>query len=156
MMKNPDGSKLASEAAQPTEGSASLRDGMSDAVQSRLDGFLRQRLYVAIVRPTREVDAEFAQLLGEQLPGHWEWLLELEQQGKVFAAGPFLGDDGESYPGEGMLIFRASSLEEAREMAAGDPIIRVGLRTAEVRQWELNEGGFTVSVRYSNSRFELG
>ena len=127
---------------------------MDASMTSLMDGFLRQILYVVIVTPTRAVDLEFSRLFAQQLPTHWEWLQDLERQGKLFAAGPFVTTD-KGYPGDGLLIFRASSLEEAVALAEADPVVRSGLRSATVRPWELNEGGFTLSVSYSSSRFEL-
>lgn len=132
-----------------------LRDTMGPEAQKVLDGLLRKRLYVAFIRPVRPLDDELSAQITALLPQHFTWLLEQEREGRVFAAGPFIGDDGESYPGDGMFILQAGSLEEARALTAQDPINAAGLRTADVRAWELNEGGFTVTVRYSDGGFSL-
>lgn len=129
-----------------------LRGTMGDATRAILEGLLRRRLYVVFLHPVRPLDDELATKINALLPLHWEWMLGNEENGRVFAAGPFVGRDGESYPGDGMVIYRADSLEEAEALANADPIVVAGLRTAEVRPWELNEGGFTITVRHSNGR----
>jgi uncharacterized protein YciI len=132
-----------------------LRAGMNESVLETKSKLLQQLMYVAIATPVREVDDEYSRLFAEHLPAHWEWLTEVEERGHLFASGPFVASDGNSYPGDGLLIFRADSLAEATAIAEADPIHQAGLRTLEIRPWEMNEGGFTLSVRYSDSRFEL-
>ncbi len=135
--------------------SGDLRAGMDAQVQATLDGLLQKRLYVAFVRPVRQLDAELTRQIGALLPEHFAWVIEQERCGRLFAAGPFLGDDGNSYPGDGMFILQASSLDEATVIAQRDPITVAGLRAVEVRSWELNEGAFTLTVRFSDGRYEL-
>lgn len=141
--------------SEQSGGSFDLREAIDPDSQKILDGLLRKRLYVAFVRPVRTLDEQLAREINALLPKHWEWLLEQEGHGRVFAAGPFVGEDEESYSGDGMFIIQAASLSAARSIVHGDPIVASGLRTAEVRPWELNEGGLTLTVRFSNSGFEL-
>lgn len=134
------------------EARRSVVEPTSDTSQPKL---LRQVLYVAISTPVREVDADFTRVLIDQLPDHWSWLQDLERRGSLFAAGPFIDPTTKAYAGDGLLIFRASCLSDAVALAEADPINRAGLRTAQVRPWELNEGGFTLAVSYSDSMFEI-
>jgi len=60
----------------------------------------------------------------------------LAKLGKIVAAGPF-GDDGNL---RGIFVFRVSSLEEAQELCATDPMIKVGRLTAELHPWQVPEG----------------
>ncbi len=46
--------------------------------------------------------------------------------------GPFTNHKG------GMLIIKASSFDEAKQISENDPFVREGVRTAEVRSWELS------------------
>jgi uncharacterized protein len=89
------------------------------------------------------------------LPDHLAYLGELERQGRVFASGPFPGDDGEP-DGTGMTVLRAASAVEAEQLAAGDPLALAGLRRYTVRRWVVVEGGFTITVRYSDVSFAMG
>ena len=63
---------------------------------------------------------------------HVAFLRELDKQGKFVMGGPFTNHKG------GMLIVKASSFEEAKQISENDPFIREGVRTAEVRSWELS------------------
>lgn len=134
---------------------ADLRDTMSGEAQEILNRLLRKRLFVSFVRPVRPLDEELAQQISDLLPAHWEWLFAQEAQGRVFAGGPFLADDLESYPGDGMIVYRAETLQEAREIAVGDPIVVAGLRTVDVRPWELNEGRLRISITFSDGTYSF-
>lgn len=134
---------------------ADLRDSIRGDAQATLERLLRKRLYVLLMRPVRELDAELSEQMGELLPAHFEWVFEQERNGRMFAAGPFLGEDEQTYTGEGMFIIRAESLADARALAATDPMISGGIRTVDVRAWELNEGRVSVTVRYSDGTFSL-
>jgi uncharacterized protein YciI len=60
----------------------------------------------------------------------------LAKLGKIVAAGPF-GDDGNL---RGIFVFRVSSLEEAQDLCATDPMIKVGRLAAELHPWQVPEG----------------
>ena len=60
----------------------------------------------------------------------------LAKLGKIVAAGPF-GDDGNL---RGIFVFRVSSLEEAQDLCATDPMIKVGRLTVELHPWQVPEG----------------
>ena len=57
--------------------------------------------------------------------------------------------------GEGMVIIRANSLSEAKEIAATDPMHKSGARSFTVRPWLLNEGTINLSINYSRGNFTL-
>ena len=54
-----------------------------------------------------------------------------------------------------MVIIRAGSLAEAKEIAASDPMHSSGARDFTVRPWLMNEGTVTVKIRYSDGSREL-
>ncbi|MFC7442557.1 YciI family protein [Laceyella putida] len=64
-------------------------------------------------------------------PHHLAYLEELEQQGKIFAKGPFIDGAG------GMVIYIADSLEEAKELAEKDPYVIEGVRRLELHEWKM-------------------
>lgn len=62
-------------------------------------------------------------------PAHLDYINELYKQGKVVMAGPFTDKKG------GVVIYKASSPEEAKALAEADPVIVEGARTLELREW---------------------
>ena len=91
----------------------------------------------------------------ENLQEHLKYQLELEADGSIFAAGPFADDNEQEWEGEGMVILRAISLEEARAIAENDPMHKSGARTFRVRPWMMNEGSITLKVTYSDGQREV-
>ena len=115
-----------------------------DHVSAR--GLLAKRLYVILTTPTGSLDA-----LAEHLGAHLAYQKDLEARGVTFAAGPFADDTEAQWSGEGMIIVRAASLAEAIVIAEADPMHSSGARRFHVRPWLLNEGSYTVTVRYSEA-----
>lgn len=112
----------------------------------RAKGLLAKKLYVILTTPTGDLDA-----LKEHLPAHLAYQKDLEARGVTFAAGPFADDTETEWSGEGMIIVRAASVAEAVAIAQADPMHQFGVRSFRVRPWLLNEGSYTVTVRYSES-----
>lgn len=80
--------------------------------------------YVAILHMEKpELNLEFR-------AAHLEYLKELEQQGKIFAKGPFTDGTG------GMVIYLADSFKEAQELAGQDPYVIQGVRRLELHEWK--------------------
>ena len=67
----------------------------------------------------------------------------------MFAAGPNWNDEN-AREGDGMVVVRAKSLAEAREIAARDPMHKSGARKFTVRPWLVNDG--TILVRLNDSK----
>ncbi len=110
-------------------------------------GVLAKKLYVVFTSPSEGL-GKVMENLGE----HLAYQHEIEQNGIMFAAGPFATDDEAKWQGEGMVIIRAASLAEAEKVAAADPMHSSGARTYRVRPWLMNEGSFTVRVTYSDQK----
>jgi uncharacterized protein YciI len=68
--------------------------------------------------------------------GHLANINRLAETKKLIVAGPF-GDDGEL---RGIFVFRVGSVEEARELCATDPMIKIGRLAIEVLPWQVPEG----------------
>ena len=51
---------------------------------------------------------------------HFAYLLDLERSGVLFAAGPFVDEDGVRH-GAGMLLIRAATRAEAEQIAYAEP-----------------------------------
>ncbi|MGL4832610.1 MAG: RNase H family protein [Propionibacteriaceae bacterium] len=64
---------------------------------------------------------------------HIQFLSQLDRSGLLVLAGPII-DAAEPY---GLVVIRAESLAGARAIAARDPFVAQGLRTADVGRWQL-------------------
>ena len=113
-------------------------------------GMLQKQLYVVFTTPASGMGPVMA-----NIEAHLKFQVELEQKGIMFGAGPFWTDDEKQWLGEGMVIIRAASLDEAKKIAASDPMHASGARTFRVRPWLLNEGTVTIKVSYSDGKREI-
>ena len=122
---------------------------LQDRINELTRPMLKKELYVVLTTPTRPM----SELL-PMLPDHLHYMIDLEKRGTLFASGPFLAGK-DLLPGTGLTILRAGSLEEAEAIAGEDPLNKSGLRTFEVRTWQLNEGSLTVTVNYSDRSYSI-
>ena len=123
---------------------------MKEDVMNACEGMLQKQLYVVFTTPTNGLGPVM-----ENIGPHLEFQVSLEERGIMFGAGPFWTDDETEWLGEGMVIIRAGSLEEAKEIAASDPMHSSGARSFTVRPWLMNEGTVTVKIRYSDGSREV-
>ena len=114
------------------------------------EGMLRKQLYVVLTTPTNGLGPVM-----ENLETHLQYQMSLEEKGIMFGAGPFWDDAEEKWEGEGMVVIRAGSLAEAKQIAADDPMHKSGARSYVVRPWLLNEGTVTIKIDYSNGKREV-
>ena len=108
-------------------------------------GSLAFELYVVEstpIAPPEEVKAV--------LPEHLAYQNKMEKAGKLFLAGPMSDDTGELMQGVGMIIYRASSLEEAAEIAVNDPMHAQEKRAFKIRKWLVNEGSLSFTLNLSD------
>jgi uncharacterized protein len=113
-------------------------------------GYLAKQLYVVFTTPANGMGPVMA-----NIESHLAFQASLEEQGIMFAAGPHWTDDETSWEGDGMVVIRASSLAEARAIAAKDPMHASGARKFTVRPWLVNEGTVTVKLNYAKATFEV-
>jgi uncharacterized protein len=104
---------------------------------------LRMQLYV-VTSTANSLDA-----VKQNLAEHRAYLRSLEERNVLFGAGPLWTEDGQYFEGDGMLIYRAASVEEATAIAQGDPMHSSGARTFKIRPWLLNDGSITIRVTLS-------
>ena len=117
---------------------------------SRAHGVLAKQLYVVFTRPANGIEPVLA-----NIKDHLDFQMELERNGIMFAAGPNWTDDEQNWEGDGMVVIRAASIAEAREIAARDPMHQRGARTFTVRPWMVNEGSIRLRLDYSTGKFSL-
>ncbi len=118
--------------------------------EAKSRGALAHELYVAYSTP-----AGAPETVKANLPDHLAYQAQLEAQGKLAFAGPMSDETGDLMQGIGMIVYRAGSFEEARGLAAQDPMHIAGARTYTLRKWLINEGSLTVSVRLSGQEVSL-
>lgn len=87
--------------------------------------------------------------LQKTLPSHIAYQKKLESEGKLFLSGPTSDDTGKLIQGNGMIIYRAASLEEARSLADGDPMHSNQVRSYRLRKWLVNEGSINIAITLS-------
>ncbi len=107
-------------------------------------GLLAKQLYVVFTSPVNGLGPVL-----KNLEAHLKFQSELEGKGIMFGAGPFPDDREEKWEGEGMVIIRANSMEEARSIADQDPMHKSGARSYRIRKWLLNEGRMTLELTFS-------
>jgi uncharacterized protein YciI len=97
---------------------------------------LESYAFVLQRRPTdaTEYREEELERIQEQ---HLAYLAELGRRGKLVGAGPFADQADDSLRG---LCFYATSVAEARELAALDPAVRAGRLEADAMTWWTEKG----------------
>lgn len=113
---------------------------------------LNMKLYVI---EATEVPEKMS-VMHEYMPAHLAHQFDLEKRGIMFGAGPLFNEDAlDGPPSAGLIIIRAGSMKEAREIADTDPMHINGIRTYSIRLWRLNEGSFNVRVNLSDQTVEF-
>lgn len=108
---------------------------------ARERGSLALELFVVMSVPAKGPDA-----LKELLPQHLAYQKQQEIAGNLTFAGPLSDLSGENMQGEGLIIYRANSLEAANEIAKNDPMHKTGARKYTIRRWLLNEGSLKLEI----------
>ncbi|MDX2176322.1 MAG: YciI family protein [Candidatus Sumerlaeia bacterium] len=113
-------------------------------------GRLSLQLFAIESLPTGTGDAVKA-----VVPRHLEYLEQLEQEEKLFAAGPLGDPDSEMWSGAGLIVVRGGNLSEAKQLAENDPMHQSGARRFVIRPWLVNDGVINISLRLSNQQLTV-
>ena len=116
----------------------------------KINGLLGMELYVVFTSATDGMEP-----IRANVKEHLAYQRMLEDTGVMFAAGPMAEDNGESWSGDGMVVIRADSLEQAKAIAAADPMHISGAREYRVRPWLVNEGTISVKVGFASGKREV-
>ena len=119
-----------------------------NAVAELLAPMLKKTLFVDINRVAAPPNA-----IEPFVSEHLAYMNSLEAAGRLWASGPFI-EEG-VLVGDGLTILSTDTIEEARQAMEDEPLIKRGLRTFELRRWELREGRIDSSLRASVSRYSL-
>ena len=126
---------------------------MAAAAQERIrqltQAMLRKKLYVILSK-----GGATPEQLGSVLPEHLEFMIGQEKRGVLFASGPLSTAPGQPL-GDGLTVLRASSADEALDIASADPFVTNGIRTFEVREWTVMEGSLGVRVNFSDQSVDV-
>ena len=117
---------------------------------SRDRGCLAMEVFACLTLPARDGPPP-----KDLLDAHLAYQKQLEADGKLFLAGPLSDQEGAVMSGSGLIVYMASSIEEARALADSDPMHREGQRDYSMQAWRLNEGSPMAGLRLSDRRFEL-
>lgn len=117
---------------------------------ARERGALALELYVVTSIPADDPAAVPA-----NLPDHLAYQRSLEERGVLVLAGPVSDDSGENMVGAGMIIYRAASMDAARELARSDPMHKSGARNFTLCKWLVNEGSLSLTVGLSTGHVTL-
>jgi uncharacterized protein len=84
-------------------------------------------------------------------PEHLRYMNGLEEQGRLWASGPFVQPG--VLVGDGLTIFNVSNEEDVHRHMQQEPLTKLGMRTYSVLRWELREGQIPISLLCSRSGF---
>lgn len=62
---------------------------------------------------------------------HLAYMDDLHKQGKLVMAGPFMEDT----PWRGVVVYRVATVDEAKQLAANDPLVKVGRLVLDAHPW---------------------
>ncbi|MBD0380013.1 YciI family protein [Paenibacillus sedimenti] len=82
--------------------------------------------YFAVLLPMKDEE-----LSKEHRPAHLTYLEERRSDGKIFANGRFVDGWG------GLVIYKAETMEEAKQLAEADPFVKLGARHCEIHEWDI-------------------
>jgi uncharacterized protein len=125
-----------------------MSNNPSKAVAELLAPMLNRTLFVAINRVAAPASA-----IEPFVAEHLAYMNSLEAAGRLWASGPFF-EEG-VLVGDGLTIRSTNTIEQARQAMEEKPLIKRGLRTLELKKWELREGRMDISLRASVSRYSL-
>jgi uncharacterized protein len=125
-----------------------MRPDTRNTIAELLAPMLKKTLFVAISRV-----AASASEIEPFVADHLVYMNALEASGRLWASGPFIQDG--VLVGDGLTILSTATIEQAREVMEDEPLIKRGLRTFELRTWELREGRMSISLNASTSSYSL-
>jgi len=114
-------------------------------------GALAMELFVVRSVPSGDMG-----LVKATLPDHLAYQKQMEADGTLVMAGPVSDASGDMMEAEGMIIYRAATLDAAHKIAEGDPMHANGARRFEIRKWLVNEGSLSKAPNWLRSRQRWG
>jgi uncharacterized protein YciI len=125
-----------------------MEEQIQDETAALLAPMLKKTLFVATSRAVASAEA-----IQPCIAAYLRYMNALEARGALFASGPFVQPG--VVVGDGLSILNTSDEAEARRWMDDEPLIKRGLRSYNLRQWELREGRITVALSLSRSAVDL-
>lgn len=107
-------------------------------------GSLAMEVFVVESKPQASLET-----VKQYLAQHLAYQSKMESLGILMFAGPLSDPSCESLDGSGLIIYRASSLQEANEIAEKDPMHSNGARAFTIKRWLINEGSLQLDIKLS-------
>ncbi|MEO0425363.1 MAG: YciI family protein [Pseudomonadota bacterium] len=127
---------------------ASNPETLAEAEQ--LNTGMNAELYFYVTRPTNSFEE-----VVEVLPAHMDFIHSIEESGVMVMGGQTTAEGAADAGGYGLVVIRAASFEEAREIAERDPMHETGVRSFELFKWNVNEGMTVIRLKFSDQSFTL-
>jgi len=125
-----------------------MPEQIQDEITALLAPMLKKTLFVALSRAVAPAEA-----MRSFIADHLRYMNELEARGALFASGPFVQPG--VIVGDGLSILNTNDEEAARRWMDDDPLIKRGLRSYDLQQWEQREGRITVALSLSRSAIDM-
>jgi uncharacterized protein YciI len=125
-----------------------MPEKIQDEAAALLAPMLKKTLFAATSRAVASAEA-----IQPYIADHFRYMNALEACGALFASGPFVQPG--VVVGDGLSILNTSDEAVARRWMDDEPLIKRGLRTYDLRRWELREGRITVALSLSRSAVDL-
>ena len=90
--------------------------------------------------PNRGQDEETAKRLQQE---HLGYMDGQAKEGKLVVAGPFMVDGDR----RGIVVYRVASMEEAKQRAEGDPMVKIGRLAVDLHSWQVPKGALPTLPR---------
>lgn len=119
--------------------------------EAKARGALAFELYAVQSTPAGDMSS-----VKDNLAAHLAYQADQEKKGNLFLAGPLSDESGEEMIGAGLIIYKATTLEQARELADADPMHQSGARNYTLRRWLINEGNLSLSIGLSRQEVAIG
>ena len=117
-------------------------------VTALLARMVKKTMYVALSKAIATSD----QMLSFAAD-HLRYMNDLEDRGLLFASGPFVQKG--VVVGDGLTILNTNEEAEARRLMENEPLIKRGMRSFELRKWEMREGMIPIRLHLSRTTFDL-
>lgn len=116
----------------PASAQQAVGSGYDEALATRYGADERgMRSYVLVVLKTGPNKVPEGPERDEMFRGHFANMKRLVDEGKLVLAGPFDGVDG----WRGLFVFAVKGIDEARQLAATDPVLVKGEMVAEYHRY---------------------
>lgn len=125
---------------------------MTDASKSETTALIQP-----MINKTLWVVLSAARVPSEQMephaPDHLKYMNDLEARGVLWASGPFVVPG--VTVGDGLTIFNVHDEADVHRLMDAEPLTHLGMRSYQIRKWELREGKISIDILCSQSKFEL-